>query len=254
MTQDGLNMNGGQLARAYSIAVAYPDNVPGYISENKTPMEAECAQGSFGRYFIDCLRQRAISGPAPDEVNERAMEIASLAGAPQLGPQLAQELLKARTDMMLLASYLEDIIGVAPDILQGNTTSFQRTTLCSAMNVVWQSAAGLVLPEFLQTLRQMTFELNEWYVNNLMETVRFDYLDRAWPRTAKIIAEARGKYETAKADGNSVMIIVQAAVIVGCVTRFAPLLGLTGNEIKSMSADLNIEPLLEWLQDNDWID
>lgn len=254
MTQDGLNINGGQLARAYSIAVAYPDNVPGYISENKTPMEAEFAQGSFGRYFIDRLRQRALSGPDPGDVNEHAMEIASRAGAPQLGPQLAQEFLKERTDMMLLACYLEDIIGVIPAILQGNTNSYQRTTLYSAMRFVWQSAAGLVLPEFLQTLRQMTFELNEWYVDNLMDTIRFDYLETIWPRTAAILEETVEKYETAKAEGNSVMITVQAAILAGSASRFAPLLGLADSEIKSMSANLNVDPLVEWLQDNGWID
>jgi len=254
MTQDGLNMTGGQLARVYSIAVAYPDNVPNYISENKTPMEAECAEGSFGRFFIDLLRQRAISGPSPDEVNDRAMEIASIAGAPQLGPQLAQEFLKERTDMMLLASYLEDIIGVIPDILQGNTNSYQRTTLCSAMQFVWQSAAGLVQPEFLQALRQMTFELNEWYVDNLMDPVRLDYLESIWPQTAEILEETVEKYETAKAEGNSVTVTVQAAILAGSATRFAPLLGLTESEIQSMNANLNVDRLMEWLQDNGWID
>ena len=254
MPQDGLNMTGGQLARVYSIAVAYPDSVPNYMSENKTPMEAECAEGSFGRFFIDCLRQQALSGPAPNEVNERAMDIAARAGAPQLGPQLAEEFMKERTDMMLLASYLEDIIGVIPDILQGNTNSYQGTTLCSAMQFVWQSAAGLVQPEFLQTLRQMTFELNEWYVDNLMDPVRLDYLESIWPRTAEILEETVEKYETAKAEGNSVTITVQAAILAGSAKRFAPLLGLSESEIQRMSANLNVDPLVEWLQDNGWID
>jgi hypothetical protein len=254
MSQDGLNINGGQLARAYSIAVAYPENVPGYISENKTPMEAEYAQGSFGRYFIDCLRQRAISSPDPGDVNEHAMEIASRAGAPQLGPQLAQDFLRERTDMMLLAGYLEDIIGVIPSILQGNTNSYHSTTLYSAMRYVWQSAAGLVQPDFLQRLRQMTFELNEWYVDNLMDTVRFDYLESIWPRTAAILEETVEKYETAKAEGDSVKLIVQASILAGSAKRFAPLLGLTDNEIQSMNANLNVDPLVEWLQDNGWID
>ena len=254
MTQDGLNINGGQLARAYSIAVVYPDKVPGYISENKTLMEAECAEGSFGRYFIDRLRQRAIICPPPDEVNERAMQIASIAGAPQLGTQLAQEFLKERTDLMLLASYLGDIIGVIPDILQGSTNSYQHTTLYSTMRFVWQNAAGLVLLEFLQTLQQMTFELNEWYVDNLMDTVRIDYLESIWPRTAAFLEETVEKYETSKAEGNSVMITVQAAILAGSATRFAPFLGLSDSEIHRMSANLNVVPLIEWLQDNGWID
>jgi len=253
MTQENLNLNGGHLARVYSLAVAYPDNVPGYISENKVTMEAECTEGSFGRFLVDCLRERALSGPSPSDVSSRAMDIAARAGAPQLGPQLAQEFLRERTDMMLLARYLENIIEVIPDILKGNVRSYQQTKIYSAMQFVWESAASLVLPEFLQALQKMTFELNEWYVNNLMDTVRFDYLELIWPRTAKILEEAFGKYETAKADGDSVMLTVNAAVIAGSATRFGPLLGLSDREIKSMSTNFNVNPLVEWLQNNGWI-
>ena len=62
------------------------------------------------------------------------------------------------------------------------------------------------------------------------------------------------KYETAKAEGNSVTITVQAAILAGSATRFAPLLGLSESEIQRMSANLNVDPLVEWLQDNGWID
>ena len=254
MTQENLNLKGAQLARVYSLAVAYPDDVPGYVSENGNVLQGECTDDCFGRFFVDRLRARALSGPAPDDVYQQAMQIASQAGAPQLGQQLASEFMKERTDMMLLARYLEDIIGVIPAILQGNVNSYQRTSLYGAMRFVWQSAAGLVLPGLLHKLQKMAFELNEWYVNSVMDTVRFDYLESAWPRIAAIIEDSVEKYETAKVEGNGVLITVQAAIIAGSATQYAPLFGLTEGEIQSMSLNLNVDPLVEWLQDNDWID
>jgi hypothetical protein len=253
MTQGNINLLGGQLARVYSLAVAYPDNVPGYVTGNKNAMEAECAEDCFGRYFVGCLRNHALSGPAPGDVSDRAMDIAARSGAPQLGPQLAQDFMRERTDMMLLAAYLEDMLRVIPDMLAGNDGSYQRTSVYTTMRFVWQNAGALVLPQFLQSLQQMTFELNEWYVNNLMDAVRFDYLERAWPRSAQLLKDTVEKYESARAEGNSVMILVQAAVIVGLTTKFAPLLGLTDDKIGRMSKELQVDPLIDWLRDNDWI-
>lgn len=200
MTQTKLDPSGAQLARIYSLAVAYPDDVPGYVAANSATLHPECADNSFGRFFIQRLRARALSGPAPDNVYHEAMQIASIAGAPELGQQLANDFMNERTDMMLLAGYLEDLIGVIPALLKGKSNSYQRTSLYSTMRFVWQNAASLVLPGFIQKLQKMTFDLNEWYVNGLMDEVRFDYLDEIWPQSAEFLETSVEKYETAKAD------------------------------------------------------
>jgi hypothetical protein len=254
MQQANLNLNGAHLARVYSLAVAYPDDVPGHVAENRVSLEPECMDNSFGRFFIERLRARALSGPNPDAVYNQAMQIASMAGAPQLGQQVANDFLKDRTDMLLLAGYLEDLISAIPAIFEGNTNAYQRTSLYGAMVFVWQSADGLVLPDFLQKLRQMAFELNEWYVNCLMDGGRFDYLDKSWPRTAKTLEDAVEQYESAKVDGDQTKQVVYAALILGTAMRYAPLLGLTEDDIGRMSSGLNVDSLVEWFQDNNWID
>jgi len=253
MTQEHLHLPGAQLARVYSLAVAYPNDVPGYVAENNVALKAECTDDSFSKFFVKRLRARALSGPAPDVVYDEAMQIASMAGAPELGQQLANDFLKDRTDMMLLAGYLEDLIGAIPALIRGNVKSYQRTSLYGAMVFVWQSAASLVLPGYLQKLQQMAFELNEWYVNNLMDEARFDYLDRMWPRTAKLLEDAVEKYEDAKVDNNVVMVTVQGAIIMGTAMKFASFLGLTDDDLNHLHSGINVDALVEWLQDNDWI-
>jgi len=46
----------------------------------------------------------------------------------------------------------------------------------------------------------------------------------------------------------------EVAAQLGTITRFALLLGLTENDIESMHSGLNVDALVEWLQDSDWID
>ncbi len=253
MTQENLNLDGAHLARVYSLAVAYPDDVPGYVAENGEILKSEGTDNSFGIFFIKRLRARALSGPARDDVYNEAMQISSMAGAPELGQQLANEFMQGRTDMMLLARYLEDLIGVIPALVQGNANSYQGTSLYGAMGFVWQSAAGLMPPGLLQKLQKMTFELNEWYVNSLMDAVRLDYLESAWPRTVKGLEDSVEKYKAAKVDGDGLPLLVHCGIIVGTATAFRPLLGLTEDDIDSMHSGFNVDPLVEWLQDNDWI-
>ncbi len=253
MTQENLALPGAQLARLYSIAVADPDGVPSYVAANGPAFESECTGNSFGRIFIEQLRTRALDGPTPDAVYDEAMQIASLAGAPQLGQQLAEDLMKDRTDLMLLAGYLEDLIRVIPALLQGDENPYRRTSLYAAMAFVWQNVSELVQPSFLQQLRQMTFELNEWYANGLMDGVRVDYLDSRWPRTAKTLQDSVDKYETAKRDGDGVQMVVYGAVILGTASQNAPLLGLSPDDVDNLHSGPNVDPLIDWLEDNSWI-
>lgn len=254
MSQNTYHPFGARVARAYSLAVAFPDGVPDYVQQNSDGFAEGGGEIRFGEYFIERLRAKALSGPLHDEVYGEAMRIAGEAGAPEFGSQLANDFMQDRTDMLLLADYLESLLDAMTALREGDTKPYQNTTLYQTMSFVWLNAGGLVLPGFLEKLQQMAFELNEWYVRALMDTIQIDFMEQDWPRyAAKMAVDIIDKYEDAKAKGDSVQMFLYSAGILGITTQYAPILGLTEEDISELYSEFDVDPLLEFLKENDWL-
>ncbi|MCK4512982.1 hypothetical protein KAW64_14650, partial [bacterium] len=81
------------------------------------------------------------------------------------------DLLESRTDMLLLAGYIESLIVTLPDVAQGNSVPYSQTMLYGLMSFLWPAVGNFMLPQDVALLRHITMQMNEWYVSQFVAAI-----------------------------------------------------------------------------------
>lgn len=164
---------GEAIARAYAIAVSYPDSVPEFVRKNASIFQPNGAAIRCGKALVSQLLSAAISGPSPNSIREHAADVAGRAGRPDLGPPLGDDMLKNRADMYQLASYLQNLVDTLHSITGGDVAPYQNTAVYQNSKLVWgmTESLGVLHPRDIKAFRDMTLEMSEWYVGNFASLV-----------------------------------------------------------------------------------
>ena len=160
------------IAQAYALAISYPDSVPEFVQKNAVFFQQNGPAIQCGQILAAALQAAALSGPSERSIRERATDVAGRSGRPELGPKIAEDMLRTRSDMGQLASYIQDLVNTLPAVASGNLTPYHNTNLYRFSNYIWTMSSRLVSQEDLQALRTMTMQMSEWYVKNLADTVQ----------------------------------------------------------------------------------
>jgi len=164
---------GVAIARAYAIASSYPDSVPEFVGKNRALFQQNGDAIRCGSLLASQLRSAALQGPSPNSIREQASNMADQAGRPDLGPVVADDMLKSRLDMLELASDIQDLVDTLPSIIDGDVTPYQNSNVYQKPKFVIGilENSGLLTPRDLHDWRDLTMKICEWYVRQFVSLV-----------------------------------------------------------------------------------
>jgi hypothetical protein len=155
------------IARAYAIAISYPDSLPQFVKNNPDLFRENGPSIICGRTLVTELRKAVLKGPDIESIKGHAMDVATRAGAPELGPKLGEDMAKGSADVMQLAFWLEELVNTIPSLLQDDPKPYSNTSIYQYSKFMWTFSEGLLLPDDLKRFRDMMQEANEWIVTSL---------------------------------------------------------------------------------------
>lgn len=152
------------VAAMYAYAISYPDDFPNFIENNRdqyTPggQWQECAELLASQFSA-----AALSSASPSQIEEEAMSVASRAGAPELGPKVAESMMQTAPDMIRLASWLRSISNSVSEIQQGNLSAYYNSEVYQLSAFLWGSMQLGLTPEEIRSWQNIMYELNIWMV------------------------------------------------------------------------------------------
>ncbi|MFQ5662663.1 MAG: hypothetical protein ACE5HL_02390 [Terriglobia bacterium] len=153
------------IATAYAGAAAYPESFPNWALQNKAALESQEFRTCLER-FAEQLTMAALSAPSSSDIYAKSMDIATAAGAPELGPKVAEGMAQNSADLLRLANQLRQLLAFLPDVLNGDLTSFEQSDF-QLMALAWRMSHGQLGPEYTRRLQKLTFDLSYWYVSVL---------------------------------------------------------------------------------------
>ena len=163
--------NGLALTIAYSNVFAWPDNLPNFVNTNVQFFRSNGGSIICGRQFVHRLRQGAIACPTYNQIYNQAVTVTGNAGLPHMAPDLAAQMYNYNTDLSLLASYIEELINVCPEIVNGNLVPYHNSNIYRISYALLTGMQQLLLPQHVLVIQRMTYDMNMWYVGNLMNSM-----------------------------------------------------------------------------------
>lgn len=159
------------VAVIYALAISQPDAVPEYVKSHKNLFAESSDFYNCIDDFSNALKESAIKSPSRNEIYDQAMKIAGDAGMPEMGSKIADDMSRSSGDMIRLASYLQQIKNSMPGLINGNSRTYASTELYQMSSYIWQMSSNLLLPQQVQSIREMMYRLSYWYVSNLITAV-----------------------------------------------------------------------------------
>jgi hypothetical protein len=156
---------GKQLGIVYALAVLDPEQFVRYVQQEKDTL----ASTSFRRCIkavADAVLAAALNMPSSQERYERAMDIASRAGVPELGPKVADDMTKTQGNSALVALALTQLSQVlGGELAYESSILYECAGVVQVMSQSWVIGGGEdVMPGFWSKYLQMLFELTRWQV------------------------------------------------------------------------------------------
>lgn len=160
---------GRRIAHAYALAISYPDSLPQFVQQNKEFFHEDGPSIQCGRALVDGLRKSALSMPSPGDIRAQAMDVATRAGAPEMGPKVGDDMVATSLDMLRLASFVEELANTCPQLAAGDAKPYHDTSIYGFSSSMWGmiEQSGTILTADLKAIRDMTMEMSEWMVLNL---------------------------------------------------------------------------------------
>lgn len=157
------------LAKAYGIAIGYPDSLPAFVRRNAQFFQQDGPAIRCGRRLAYQLMHAALSGPSPSSVSEHANDVACRAGMCHMGPTIANDIMKSRADLYQLAGFVQSIADTAPRIVKNDLVPYHQSGIYQTSRFVWQmtgslAQGGILGPGFIPKYRQMMSSMSEWYL------------------------------------------------------------------------------------------
>jgi hypothetical protein len=247
---------GGKLIRAYALAVSYPDQVPSFVADQRQSFQADGEVVRYGKLLAAQLRGGALSGPAPHEVREQAADLAGRVGAGQLAGPLADGLMANMTDLMLLADYVSALLETLPALAAGDLQPYRHTLLYQSMSLLWNNAAALLGVAGVEPIRQLSLQLNEWYVGNLVMALGVPPAadEVSETKLRALLQQAVDELRGLSGSEASVQAVVWASVLLGAAAKHGDMLDLPESEAQAMTGLENVGRLVDWLEEHGWVE
>ena len=152
------------VAEMYAYAISYPDDFPNFIENNRDKYTPGGQWQECTELLTSQLYSAALSSASPSQIEEEAMSVASRAGAPELGPKVAESMMETASDMIRLASWLSSISNSVSEIQQGNLSAYYNTEVYQLSAFLWGSMQLGLTPEEIRSWQNIMYELNIWMV------------------------------------------------------------------------------------------
>lgn len=76
-----------------------------------------------------------------------------------------------KMDMFALANYLNDLAQIVPDIYQGDLSTYYNLEIYNYSQFLWNMMGMAFSPNEIELWRQMIYQLNSWWIYNLLQTI-----------------------------------------------------------------------------------
>ncbi len=162
------NNNIDVVASLYALTLSSPDMVPQFVNQYKDIISSDDFNDCIDN-FSNALKEEALTAPSKDEVYDRSMNIAAEAGYSEMGPRVADDMIRVFEDMLTLSRYLQQLKISSQNILNGNLQGYQSTEIYYLSSAIWNMSGNILYPQQVQALREMMFKLCYWYVSTLMQ-------------------------------------------------------------------------------------
>ena len=157
------------VAETYSVAVIYPENMSKMLDLYPGAFDEDGLVIDCFRNMADAFRAAALELPSDDLVRERAMEIATESGRPDLGPAIADGYYQSRVDLGLMGKYFDSLARTLPLMANGDDSAYKGSELYLSMTTMWRSVEGSGLLQDSVAFRNSMFDLNTWYTTALLQ-------------------------------------------------------------------------------------
>lgn len=157
-----------QLATAYALALFYPERFVNYVEQEGAALSSSsfrrCIEGVRNAFSI-----AAINMPSSQEIHERSMSIASRAGAPHFGPEVARNIMQSQGNYALVAEALAQLSRVlGGELAYEDTIMYQNVVQREYLGQLYELLGGEAeLPGFWDRYTQISFEVTR----SVMESV-----------------------------------------------------------------------------------
>lgn len=138
-----------QLGTVYALALFYPERFVNYVEQEGAALSSSsfrrCIEGVRNAFSI-----AAINMPSSREIEEKSMDIASRAGAPRLGPEVARNIIQSQGNYALVAEALAQLSRVlAGELAYEHTIMYQNVVQRQGLKQLWiLSGAEDELPSY----------------------------------------------------------------------------------------------------------
>jgi len=164
--------NSEQLGTSYALANFYPNDFVNYINKNKDILQSK----AFRRCLLalkDAYYSKALNAPSRNAVYEQSSEIATRAGAPEMGEQVAEGILQGQGNPAMIAVALEQLA-----LVIDGEQAYESTLLYAAaaqqqyLREVWIQVGGENdMPGFMTYFSKLMYEITVWYMANVASSM-----------------------------------------------------------------------------------
>lgn len=155
---------------AYAGAMTRPDAFPKVTKSNSNFYVVASQWQNCIERLSNALRQGALAGPSPNEIQENAYRIASSANSLETGETLYRQMMQKKFDMLALARHLTSLSSSIRAILDGNFSTYYNSEVYQMSSFIWRAMedAWGWKPGAVEMWRNLFFKMYIWYLERLM--------------------------------------------------------------------------------------
>lgn len=173
------------VAGLYSQAVSNPEEFPEWLEKNRDRYPAGGVWERCGRRLAEALMKMALTPAWAGEIDEHAASVAGKAGAPQLGPQVAESMKATANDTARLGAWLAEVLQLTPGLLGYGSDgledelarfdalfALEKTDVFRTARLIWSSLSVALSPTDIDIYRGMLREMNVWLIIRFGQALR----------------------------------------------------------------------------------
>lgn len=162
-----------RLGTSFALAVFYPDRFASYVDKEKGNFGTASFRKCLGG-LVKALEHEGLNTPSGQDIESRAMSVASRAGAPELGPKVAEDWKATQGNPSVLALLMRQLSNVLTGEKAYEDTLLyqdarQRQSLGELLEVVGGEAE---MGSFWEHYIAISYDLTRWYVESLARASR----------------------------------------------------------------------------------
>lgn len=152
-----------RIAHVYGLALTDANAFVKYVRENPSLFAQGGAWESGVRRLGQALVGAGLRSIPGADVREKAYDIASSAGRPELGPKVYDDTMKSAADLVTMGQMLYSMPEIVEGVLREDYTAYRQSSFALSSSAIEMSKT-LMLPADYAALKSMSYQLNAWVV------------------------------------------------------------------------------------------